>query len=87
MLFSKKNEGFIQLNAKIHHGGRVEAVSIAGNAWDDLGYWIEVTSFIAAHAMREKGMKRDEVVEYCADYIRKAIDDYNLSQAQSGVES
>lgn len=51
---------------------------IEGDVWQDFGYWLEVTGFMAYQAMKYREWSEKEILEYTNDYIQKCLKDYRI---------
>lgn len=80
----KELETLIKLEAEIDLSKepaetRVRPNSDGENAmWDDFGYWLEVTGFMAYQAMKYREWNEERIVKYATDYFRKCINDYKI---------
>jgi|TARA_R100001530_G_scaffold116143_1_gene83175 hypothetical protein len=54
---------------------------IDGDYWNDFGYWLEATGFMAYQAMKYREWSEEEIIKYSADYIKKCIRDYKIKYA------
>lgn len=70
-----KVEGEIDLS-KDPNECRVKAVS--GDAWEDFGYWLECTGFMAFTAMKQREWTKEQVLNYAREYLGKCLDDYQI---------
>ena len=51
---------------------------IEGDYWNDFGYWLEVTGFMAYQAMKYREWSEKQILDYTKDYIEKCIQDYKI---------
>ncbi len=51
---------------------------IDGEPWNDLGYWLEVTGFMAYQAMKYREWNEEKMAQYCKEYIEKCLKDYRI---------
>lgn len=51
---------------------------IDNDLWDDFGYWLEVTGFMAYQAMKYREWDEEKIIKYATDYFRKCINDYKI---------
>lgn len=49
---------------------------IDNNEWDDFGYWLEATGFMAYQAMKYREWDETKIIQYATDYFRKCLKDY-----------
>lgn len=54
---------------------RVKAID---DIWMDFGYWLEVGGFMLRQAAGYKEKSIDEMVNYAANYLKKAAEDYKI---------
>lgn len=59
---------------------RVEVEGMGDEPWDDLGYWMEVTGFMAYISMRNKEWTPDRMADYVRDYIFKCLKGYKIKR-------
>lgn len=50
------------------------------NPWSDLGYLLEIMSFMCRVVMDHEEMTKEEVIAYTANYLERAIPDYRASK-------
>ena len=46
--------------------------------WEDFGYWMEATGFMAYQAMKYKEWSEYQMIDYMKDYFVKCLRDYRL---------
>lgn len=51
---------------------------VKGDPWADLGYWLEVTGFMAYRGMKVRDWSAEQMANYCKEYIEKCLDDYKM---------
>lgn len=51
---------------------------IDNDPWNDFGYWLEVTGFMAYQAMKYTEKSEKEILDYARDYLEKCIKDYKI---------
>jgi len=51
---------------------------IENDIWNDFGYWLEVTGFMAYQAMKYREWNEEKMENYVKDYIGKCIRDYKI---------
>ena len=51
---------------------------ISGDMWEDFGFWLEATGFLAWQAMKYKEWNEEKMEEYVKEYIGKCLRDYKL---------
>ena len=52
---------------------RVKAIS--GDAWEDFGFYLECTGFMAFTAMKQREWTREQILDYARNYLSKCVDD------------
>lgn len=53
---------------------------IEGDSWNDFGYWLEVTGFMAYLAMKYREWSEKQILDYSRDYIEKCLKDYKTKK-------
>ncbi len=68
----------LQADIKVIKDGSAEVavVPTTGDIWTDFGYWLEATAFMAYQAAQSKNWPNEKILQYCNDYLAKAIKDY-----------
>lgn len=68
-------EKIIKISAEINLTKKPEEIRVEGTSdvWNDLGIWLEVTSFIAFKAMKYREWNKEKMVEYCMNYFKESI--------------
>lgn len=56
---------------------------IEGDPWNDLGYWLEVTGFMAYQAMKYTEKTPEEIAQYCKEYIGECVMDYKIKKYET----
>ena len=56
----------------------IKVKPIVEDYWMDLGFWLEVTGFMAYQAMKYREWTPKEMEEYIKDYIGKCLRDYKI---------
>ena len=51
---------------------------VEGDPWNDFGYWLEVTGFMAFQAMKYREWNEKRIQDYVAGYIGKCLKDYKI---------
>jgi hypothetical protein len=51
---------------------------ILGDIWQDFGFWLEATGFMAYQAMKYREWNEEKTAEYVKNYIVKCLKDYKL---------
>lgn len=54
---------------------------IVGEPWQDFGFWLEATGFMAYQAMKVKGWNEEQIAEYSKIFITKCVKDYQVKTA------
>ena len=60
---------------------RVKAIS--GNAWEDFGYWLECSGFMAFTAMKQREWSQAQILDYSREYLEKCLNDYKIKSLPS----
>jgi hypothetical protein len=55
---------------------------IADDVWEDFGFWLEVTGFMAYQAMKYREWNKEQISEYVKDYFEKCFKDYKLNKGK-----
>ncbi len=55
---------------------------IVGDIWEDFGFWLEVTGFMAYQAMKYREWNKEQMSEYMKDYFNKCLKDYKLNNSK-----
>jgi hypothetical protein len=48
--------------------------------WEDFGYFLEATGFLAYQAMKYREWDEDKIIQYSTDYFRKCLADYKVKR-------
>ena len=51
-------------------------VKLIDGIWQDFGYFLEVTGFMAYQAMKYKEKTPEEIADYARNYIMRCLKDY-----------
>ena len=51
---------------------------ISGDPWEDFGYWLEATGFMAYQAMKMREWNDERVAEYAKKFILSCVNDYKV---------
>lgn len=78
---SDKSEGKVQLFAELDiKKGECRVMPIENDPWNDFGYWLEVTGFMAYQAMKYREWNKQQILDYIKEYIEKCIGDYKIKR-------
>jgi len=78
---SDKAEGKVQLLAELDiEKGECRVAPIEGDPWNDFGYWLEVTGFMAYQAMKYREWNEQQILDYLETYIRDCISNYKIKR-------
>ena len=73
----------IQLYAEIDMSvtpNETRVTPIEGDPWNDFGYWLEVTSFMAYQAMKVREWDEEQIQTYVRDWLSKSLKDYKVKR-------
>lgn len=82
----REKETLIQLYAEIDLSKEPNEVRVRPNddsenaVWNDFGYWLEVTGFMAYQAMKYREWSEQQILDYTRQYIEKCIKDYKIKR-------
>lgn len=51
---------------------------IEKDPWNDFGYWLEVTGFMAYQAMKYREWNEEKILDYSKEYLKKCLHDYKI---------
>ena len=72
----------IKLEAEIDlRQNEIRVKLIDGDVWADLGYWLEVTGFMAYQAMKYREWNEEKMAEYAKNHIVKCLKDYKIKSS------
>ena len=76
-------EELIKLEAELDLGktpNECRVKPIEGDFWNDFGYWLEVTGFMAYQAMKFREWTPEQITDYSKSYIEKCVNDYRIKK-------
>jgi len=53
---------------------------VVGDPFGDLGFWLEVTGFMAHNAMKYKEWNKKQMMEHIVDSFSQTLDDYQIKK-------
>ena len=75
----KQANSIIKLSGEIDVPNNIVRINpTSGDQWEDFGYWLEATSFMAQQAMLNKGWNEAQMKKYVQDYLDKAFVTYSV---------